>query len=64
MSVIYLLIPLSIALAAGFLVAFVWAVRSGQYEDTGTPPLRLLTDRSAAKPLLKIPVDPRATEKP
>lgn len=42
MIVIYLLIPLSIVIAIGFLVAFIWAVRSGQYEDTHTPSLRML----------------------
>jgi cbb3-type cytochrome oxidase maturation protein len=46
MSVIFLLIPLSIATATVFLVGFIWAVRSGQYEDTCTPALRLLTDDS------------------
>ena len=44
MSVIFLLIPLSIVLAACFLGAFIWAVRSGQYEDTCTPSMRLLLD--------------------
>lgn len=44
MSVIFLLIPLSILIAAGFLGAFIWAVRSGQYEDTTTPSMRLLLD--------------------
>lgn len=42
MSVIYLLIPLSIVIAAGFLIAFIWAVRSGQFEDTYTPSVRML----------------------
>jgi cbb3-type cytochrome oxidase maturation protein len=42
MIVIYLLIPLSILIAVGFLAAFIWAVRSGQYEDTHTPSLRML----------------------
>ena len=42
MIVIYLLIPLSIVIAVGFLTAFIWAVRSGQYEDTHTPSLRML----------------------
>ena len=37
MSVIFLLIPLSIVIAACFFAAFIWAVRSGQYEDTCTP---------------------------
>jgi cbb3-type cytochrome oxidase maturation protein len=42
MSVIFLLIPLSILVAACFLGAFIWAVRSGQYEDTWTPARRML----------------------
>ena len=44
MSVIFLLIPLSIVIAACFLGAFIWAVRSGQYEDTLTPSMRVLLD--------------------
>ena len=51
MSVIFLLIPLSILMAAGFLASFIWAVRSGQYEDTGTPSLRPLLDDPAPKPV-------------
>jgi cbb3-type cytochrome oxidase maturation protein len=44
MSVIILLIVAGGAVAAGFLAAFVWAVRSGQFDDTTTPPIRLLFD--------------------
>jgi cbb3-type cytochrome oxidase maturation protein len=44
MIVIFLLIPLSIVIAAVFLLGFIWAVRSGQYEDTCTPALRPLMD--------------------
>ncbi|MBZ0264789.1 cbb3-type cytochrome oxidase assembly protein CcoS [bacterium] len=44
MSVIVLLIIASLTVAAGFLLAFVWAVRSGQYEDTYTPSIRVLLD--------------------
>lgn len=44
MSVILLLIPLSVLIATVFLVAFIWAVRSGQFEDTCTPSMRLLTE--------------------
>lgn len=44
MSVILLLIPLSLVIAGGFLCAFIWAVRAGQYEDTCTPSLRPLMD--------------------
>ena len=44
MSIILVLIPLSIVFAVAFLAAFVWAVRSGQYEDTCTPSMRVLAD--------------------
>ena len=49
MIVIFLLIPLSIVIAACFLAAFIWAVRSGQYEDTCTPAMRLLLDEPKLK---------------
>ncbi|MGA2749077.1 MAG: cbb3-type cytochrome oxidase assembly protein CcoS [Verrucomicrobiota bacterium] len=49
MIVIFFLIPLSVVIAAVFLIAFIWAVRSGQYEDTGTPALRLLTEEPRSK---------------
>ena len=48
MIVIFLLIPLSIVIAIGFLLAFIWAVKSGQYEDTCTPALRLLLEEKKA----------------
>lgn len=44
MEVIVLLILASLALAGLFLVIFVWATRTGQFEDTTTPALRILTD--------------------
>lgn len=50
MSVIFLLIPLSIVIALFFLGAFIWAVRSGQYEDTCTPSLRVLTEEPRDPP--------------
>jgi cbb3-type cytochrome oxidase maturation protein len=48
MIVILMLIPLSVLIAAGFLWAFFWAVRSGQYEDTVTPAMRILTNDEPA----------------
>lgn len=45
MSVLYLLIIVGILVAGGFLAAFVWAVRSGQYDDDYTPSVRILFDR-------------------
>ena len=47
MSAIYLLIPLSLVVATSFLAAFIWAVRSGQYDDTETPALRIVTEDPA-----------------
>jgi cbb3-type cytochrome oxidase maturation protein len=44
MSVIVLLIVAGGVVAAGFLAAFVWAVRSGQFDDTTSPPVRILGD--------------------
>ena len=54
MSAILFLIPISVAIAAAFLAAFIWAVRSGQFEDTCTPSLRVLTeDRAETQKNLK-----------
>lgn len=47
MSVILILILASLAMALLFLGGFIWAVRSGQFEDTLTPSLRVLTDESS-----------------
>lgn len=44
MEVIFLLIAISIIAALGFLAAFLWAVRSGQYDDDKTPAMRILFD--------------------
>ena len=49
MSVVIILILASLAVALLFLGGFVWAVRSGQYEDTLTPSLRVLADDAADK---------------
>lgn len=48
MSVIYLLISISIFVAIGFFVAFVIAVRTGQYDDDYTPSVRMLFDDELA----------------
>ena len=44
MSVIILLIIIGVVVASGFLAAFLWAVRSGQYDDTVSPSVRMLFD--------------------
>lgn len=49
MLVVFLLIFVSLALALTFLAAFIWAVKSGQFEDTCTPSMRMLTDEESPK---------------
>ena len=44
MNVLYLLVLLALALAAGGVLAFRWAVRDGQFDDVDTPALRVLLD--------------------
>ena len=44
MSVLYFLVPLALLLAGIGVAAFLWAVRSGQFEDTETPAIRMLLD--------------------
>ena len=48
MSVIYLMIPLAILLALIALVAFYWALNSGQFDDVETPAQRMLFDEISA----------------
>jgi cbb3-type cytochrome oxidase maturation protein len=44
MSVLVILIIFSITVAILFLSLFIWAVKSGQYDDTDSPAIRLLYD--------------------
>jgi len=44
MSVMYLLIAFSLLIASAFLLAFIWAMKNGQYEDKYTPSVRILFD--------------------
>jgi len=42
MSAIFLLVGFSLLVAGGFLFAFIWSVKTGQYEDDYTPAVRIL----------------------
>lgn len=44
MSAIIILIGASIMMAGGFLIAFLWSVKSGQMDDDYTPSVRMLFD--------------------
>jgi cbb3-type cytochrome oxidase maturation protein len=46
MSVLYLLVPLALAIVVVAVAAYVWSARSGQFDDLETPSLRPLIDEA------------------
>ncbi|MEN0021368.1 MAG: cbb3-type cytochrome oxidase assembly protein CcoS [Planctomycetota bacterium] len=44
MEVLLIMLPLALLLAGAFVWAFVRAVRSGQYDDLDSPPIRAVFD--------------------
>lgn len=48
MNVIILLLIASLAVALIFLVAFIWGVKTRQFDDQYAPPLRILFDDEPA----------------
>lgn len=53
MSVIYVLLAISIIIAIAFFIAFMLAVKNGQYDDTYTPSVRMLFDDELVKTISK-----------
>jgi len=49
MSVLAIVIPLALIVVAAAVAAFVWAARDGQFDDTETPPRRMLVDDADAR---------------
>ena len=49
MSVIYILLAISIVVAVGFFIAFIVAVKKGQYDDSYTPSVRMLFEDELIK---------------
>lgn len=49
MSAIYILIGFSLLAALGFLAAFLWSIKTGQYEDDYTPSVRMLFEDKIEK---------------
>jgi cbb3-type cytochrome oxidase maturation protein len=52
MSVIIILLIASISVAALFLGAYIWSVKTGQYDDEYSPPLRILFDETPVDGLM------------
>jgi len=44
MAIMYLMIGLSLSMSIGFVIAFIWSIKSGQQDDLNTPALRILMD--------------------
>jgi len=44
MGALFILIGISMMVAGSFLVAFIWSVGNGQYDDDYTPSVRILFD--------------------
>lgn len=44
MHVMFILMGFSLLAAIGFLIAFLWAVKRGQFDDRVTPAIRILFD--------------------
>ena len=49
LSALFILIGISIFVAGGFLAAFLWSVRNGQFDDDYTPSIRILFDDELKK---------------
>lgn len=49
MTIIYMLLAVSVLVAVIFFVAFIYSVKSGQYDDTYTPSVRMLFDDELIK---------------
>ena len=49
MSIIFLILPVTLLLSAGAVLAFAWATRSGQFDDLETPAIRLLHEERAKR---------------
>ncbi len=44
MSVLYIALPVALMLGGAGLMACLYCIRSGQYDDLESPPLRILSD--------------------
>jgi len=50
MAIVFFLILVSLIVASGFLLAYLWATRSGQFDDSYTPAVRMLFDDELKTP--------------
>ena len=53
MEIIYVLLPVSVFLGLIALVAYLWAVKQGQFDDLDTPAMRAIFEDQKSKELQK-----------
>jgi cbb3-type cytochrome oxidase maturation protein len=49
MAIMYIMIGLSLSMSIGFVIAFIWSIKSGQQDDLNTPAMRILMDENKTK---------------
>jgi cbb3-type cytochrome oxidase maturation protein len=62
MEILYLLVPLAVILAGVIVWAFLWSIRSGQFDDLEGPAHRILMDED--EPPRRQPGHPPGPKKP
>lgn len=62
MNIIYMLLAISVVVALVFFAAFIFSVKSGQYDDVYTPSVRMLFDDELVKETA--PKDVKKEKKP
>ncbi|RKZ35189.1 MAG: cbb3-type cytochrome oxidase assembly protein CcoS [Gammaproteobacteria bacterium] len=55
MEVLFLILPVSLVLIGGIAWAFLWAVKSGQFDDLEGPAHRILMDDDSSAPVSPSP---------
>ena len=62
MGIIVLLISISLIIAVGFLLSFLWNMKSGQYDDTYSPSVRMLFVNKPQKEIINTNKDEKHSE--
>lgn len=60
MSVLLIVLPIALVLAAAGVIAFIWMARTGQLDDLETPAVRMLFDDEAGNDPPTPPKDTRS----
>ena len=58
MQIVEMLVPMGLLLGFGFITAFAMAVRTGQFDDTETPAMRIFDDEYDLE--MKTPIHPQS----